>query len=179
MTEVGSVYGEALYDLARSEALLEKILQQLTALDDSFAQEPAFAQLLQSPNLSKQERCDIVDRSFRGQLHPYVLNFLKILTEKGYVRHFHHCVAAFRQHYNLDHNILPVTAVTAVALTQQQAQQLTDKLCKLTGKTIDLAQRVDPAILGGVRLDSDGTRLEDTVINRLESISAMLKNTVL
>ena len=179
MTEVGSAYGEALYDLAKSESLTDEILGQITALDESFRQEPDFLRLLQSANLSKQERCQIVEDSFRGKVHDYVLNFLKILTEKSYARHFSDCTAAFRRHYNLDNGILPVTAVTAVALTQEQTGKLSDKLSAITGKKIDLTNRVEPGILGGVRLDYDGKRLDDTVSHRLESVRNMLKNTVL
>lgn len=179
MTEVASVYGEALYDLAKAEGLSGDILGQIAALDVSFRQEPDFLRLLQTPNLSKQERCEIIDKSFQGKLHPYVLNFLKLLTEKGRMGHFSGCVEAYRQHYNLDNNILPVTAVTAVPLTKEQAERLSAKLSNITGKTIDLANRIDPAIMGGVRLDYDGKRLEDTVLHRLESIGALLKNTVL
>ena len=88
MTEAGSVYGLALYDLAKSEGLTEQILKELDVLRQSFDEEPAFLKLLSTPTLTKQERCDILDNSFRGKLQPYLLNFLKILTEKGYIRYF-------------------------------------------------------------------------------------------
>ena len=179
MTQVGSVYGEALYDLALSEGLSEPVLKELEVLHQSFDAEPAFIKLLGSPSLTKQERCQILDNSFRGKLQPYVLNFLKILTEKGYMRHFGDCCAAYREHFNLDNGILPVTAVTAVALTDQQQTRLTEKLAALTGKKIQLINRLDPTVLGGVRLDYDGKRLDDTVAHRLNAIGGVLKNTVL
>ena len=179
MTQVGSVYGEALYDLALSEGLSEPVLKELEVLRQSFEAEPAFLKLLGSPSLTKQERCQILDDSFRGKLQPYVLNFLKILTEKGYMRHFPDCCAAYREHYNRDNGILPVTAVTAVALTSQQQARLTEKLAAITGKKIELNSRVDPKVLGGVRLDYDGKRLDDTVAHRLDAIGGVLKNTVL
>ena len=179
MTEVGSVYGQALYDLALSEELTKPILGELDALLQSFEAEPGFIKLLSTPTLTKQERCRIIDDSFRGKLQPYVLNFLKILTEKGYMRHFSDCCAAYRESYNRDNGILPVTAVTAVPLTAEQASRLTEKLAAITGKTIDLHSRVDAACLGGIRLDYDGKRLDDTVSHRLEAVRSMLKNTVL
>ena len=179
MTQVGNVYGEALYDLARSEALEDQILSQITVLDESFRQEPQFLRLLAAPSLSKEERCAVLDRSFREKVHPYVLNFLKLLTQKGYSRHFHDCCEAYRQHYNLDHGILPVTAVSAMALSQSQKDKLTAKLEALTGKSIQLINRVDPECLGGIRLDYDGKRVDGTVAHRLESVRSMLKNTVL
>ena len=179
MTQVGSVYGEALYDLARSENLDEAILNELDVLVQSFDAEPDFIKLLGTPSLSKEERCRILDDSFRGKVQPYVLNFLKILTEKGYMRHFFHCCEAYRECYNRDHGILVVTAVTAVALTASQQARLTEKLSGITGKTVQLRNRVDPGVLGGVRLDYDGKRLDDTVAHRLNAIHGVLKNTVL
>ena len=179
MTQIGSVYGEALYELALSENLTEEVKQQLAALDESFQAEPDFLRLLCSPNLSKQERCQILDDSFRGKVHSYLLNFLKILTEKGYIKQFSSCCEMFASLYNRDHNILSVAAVTAVALNSRQSEALTQKLNRITGKTILLRNQVNPACLGGVRLDYDGQRLDGTVKNRLDNIRDLLSNTVL
>ena len=179
MTQVGSVYGEALYTLALEEGLTGAIQAELNVLEQSFHQEPDFIRLLSSPNLSKQERCRILDDSFRGKLHIYVLNFLKILTEKGYMRHFFDCCKAFEESYNRDNGILPVTAITAVSLNPAQVEKLTAKLCQITGKQVKLHNRVDPEVLGGVRLDYDGKRLDDTVSHRLDAVRGLLKNTVL
>lgn len=179
MTEVGTVYGEALYGLCRDAGLSGPVLMELSVLEPSFAQAPEFIRLLGSPALTKAERCAIADDCFRGRLQPYLLNFLKILAETGYIRHFHDCYNTFRCCYNRDHNILSVTATTAVALTRVQAKQLTEKLGALTGKTVQLLSRIDSAVIGGVRLDYDGKRLDDTIANRMDCIRSLLKNTVL
>lgn len=180
MTEVGTVYGQALYDLAKSEALTKPILDELGALDHCFSvEEPRFVKLLCTPTLNKQERCQILDDSFRGKVQPYVLNFLKILTEKGYMRQFSDCCAAYRECYYRDNDILLVEAVTAVPLTMEQLKRLTNKLQTITGKTVELRCRVDPQCVGGVRLDYEGKRLDDTVAHRLAAVRSLLKNTVL
>ena len=179
MTQVGSVYGEALYALAVEENLSKQILEELSVLELSFRAEPNFIRLLGTPNLSVQERCSILDDSFRGKVQPYVLNFLKILTEKGYMRHFFDCCKAYETCYNRDNGILPVTAITAVSLNPAQAEKLTAKLSQITGKQVKLHNKVDPEILGGVRLDYDGKRLDDTVSHRLDAVRNLLKNTVL
>ena len=179
MTQVGSVYGEALYSLAVEENLSAQILEEISVLAQSFRAEPDFIRLLCTPNLSVQERCKILDDSFRSMVHPYVLNFLKILTEKGYMRHFSDCCKAYEESYNRDNGILPVTAITAVSLNPAQAEKLTEKLCQITGKQVKLHNRVDPEVLGGVRLDYDGKRLDDTVSHRLDAVRSLLKSTVL
>ena len=179
MTEVGSVYGKSLYELAKEESLTKLIGEQLSALQQSFQQEPDFIRLLSSPNLTKAERCQILDDSFRGSLHQYVLNFLKILTEKGYMRHFSDCCDAYLEHYDQDNGILRVNAVSAVALTSEQADKLTQKLSRITGKEIALKNRIAPRVYGGIRLDYDGQRLDDTVSHRLDAIRDLLNKTVL
>ena len=179
MTEVGNVYGESLYELAKDESLTKPIGEQLAALQEAFRQEPDFVRLLSSPNLPKAERCQILDDSFRGKVHPYLLNFLKILTEKGYMRYFSDCCDAYTEHFDEDNGILRVTAVTAVALSPEQENKLTQKLHRTTGKEIALRNRIDPAVLGGVRLDYDGQRLDDTVSHRLDAIRDLLNKTVL
>ena len=179
MTEVGNVYGESLYELAKDENLTQPIGDQLNVLQQCFRQEPDFVRLLSSPNLTKTERCQILDDSFRGKVHPYLLNFMKILTEKNYIRYFCDCCDAFAERFRQDNVIVRVTAVTAVELSTAQAEKLTDKLSRITGKKIELCNRIDPACLGGVRLDYDGQRLDDTVSHRLNAIRDLLKADVL
>ena len=179
MTQAGSVYGEALYALALEEALSAQILEEISVLRQSFHAEPDFIRLLSTPNLSVQERCNILDDSFRGKVHPYVLNFLKILTEKGYIRQFPACCDAYRGFYNEDNGILVVKAVSAIALSAEQTQKLAAKLEAITGKQIDLQCSVDAAQLGGLRLSYSGKQVDGTVKNRLDTIGKLLKNTVL
>lgn len=179
MTEIGTVYGGALYRLAAEENVSGEILSQLLVLKDSFSENADFLTLMDSPALPKAERCGILQESFGGVVHPYVLNFLKILTEEGHIRRFSPCCEAYQQQYNEDHNILPVAAVSAVALSDDQKTRLTEKLCQMTGATIQLTNRVDPECLGGIRLDLDGKRLDDTVAHRLQEIRELLQKTVL
>lgn len=179
MTQIGSVYAQALYSLAKEESRSQEVLEQLKVLKGSFSLEPDFIRLLSSPKVSKEERCRIVDESFRGKVHPYVLNFMKLLTEKGYMRHFEDCCKAYQALYNQDNGILVVQAVTAVALNESQSERLSGTLARITGKTIELENRIDPDCLGGIRVEYDGKCVDDTVAHRLEEMGRMLKNTVL
>jgi len=179
MSKAAQVYAQGLYSLAQEENLTKTILEEMTVLRQSFSQEPMFLRLLSAPNVAMAQRIGIIDDSFRGKVHPYVLNFLKLLTEKGYIRKFPECCEAYRRQYNQDNDILPVWAVTAVPLRQEQSQKLCEKLTKLTGKTVELNNRIDPEVLGGVRLDYDGKRIDGTVKNRLDSVRELLHNTVI
>ena len=95
------------------------------------------------------------------------------------MRYFSDCCDAFTAHYDQDNGILRVDAVSAVALTAEQSDKLTQKLSRITGKEIALRNRIDPRVLGGIRLDYDGQRLDDTVSHRLDAIRNVLNKTVL
>lgn len=179
MSDTVGAYAQALYALGVEENKSELFLQQLTALQESFETEPAFYRLLTAHSLSKEERCQILDDSFRGKIEPYVLNFLKILTEKGRFRLFSDCCRAYGAQYDVDHGILRATAVTAVALTAEQTEKLKAKLESTTGKTVVLSNRVDPDCLGGVRLKYEGICVDGTVENHLNSLRKQLAKTVI
>ncbi len=179
MSDAANTYAQALYALGQEEQKTEIFLQELTALQESFAGEPEFYRLLSSYNLSKEERCQILDDSFRGKVQPYVLNFLKILTEKGLLRLFPECCRAFGAQYDQDNGILRATAVTAGALTPEQTEKLKDKLQSITGKTVILSNRIDPACIGGVRLEYAGISVDGTVENHLNTLRKQLAKTVL
>ena len=163
MTETARMYGGSLYDLAAEEGLETRILGELDEAVALFKASPEYLHLLSTPSIPKKERCGLLDEALRDRVHLYVLNFLKILCEKGTLRELPGCARAYRVRYNQAHGILEAVATTAVAMTEQQVKSLHEKLEKLTGKTIDLKTKVDPAVLGGIRLDIEGTELDGTV----------------
>ena len=55
-------------------------------------------------------------------------------------------------------------------MTKEQTARLHEKLEAVTGKKIDLKTKVDPSVLGGIRLDIEGTELDGTVQNRLAGL---------
>ena len=170
MTEIARMYGGSLYDLAAEEGLETRILDELDEAAKLIRDDPEYLRLLSTPSIPKKERCALLDEAFRGQVHLYVLNFLKILCEKGTLRELPGCARAYRIRYNAAHGILEATAITAIAMTAAQAEQLRQKLETITGKKIDLATKIDPSVLGGIRLDIEGTELDGTVQNRLATL---------
>ena len=176
---MAKTYGEALYSLAREEQLDQRLLEELEMAAALFQENQDYVHLLSLPSLPKKERCGMLDESFRDQVHPYLLNFLKILLERGALAELSGCCEAYRRHYYEDHGILEITAVTAVPLSEELLQRLHQKLEEKTGKTVLLKTRVEPEVLGGVRLEMEGRRLDGTVRNRLDAIQASLRQTVL
>ena len=178
MTEIARMYGGSLYDLAAEEGLETRILEELDAVADILKQDPEYLHQLSIPSIRKKERCALLDKAFEGA-HPYLVNFLKLLCEEDLLGELPGCLRAYQDRYNVDHNILEVTAVSAIALTAPSREKLLAKLQKMTGKNIVLTETVDPAVLGGLRLDMDGTRLDGTVQRHLERLRTEIDGAVL
>ena len=99
-----------------------------------------------------------------------MLNFCKILLEKGLLHEFSDCAKAYRARYLQDNGIVEASVTTAVPLDDGQRKKLMEKLSAMTGKQIVLKERLDPAVLGGVRLEMDGKHYDNTVQSRLTAI---------
>jgi F-type H+-transporting ATPase subunit delta len=178
MKDAAKIYGEALYELAHSESLDGELLPQLRGAAELLAAASEYQYILSSPAISKAERTGLLDQAFAGQVHPYVLNFMKILCEAGAIRLLPSCLRSYERRYNQDNNILKARAVTAVEMTQEQQEALRQKLSTATGKTVRLTCQIDPVCLGGVRVEMDGQRLDGTVRRHLEDMNDLLSKAV-
>ena len=176
MTELAREYGDGLYALCEEENISKDVLEQLLMLQRLFREQPDFTRLLGNMSLSKDERVKILDSVLRGQIHLYLLNFLKILCERGALNEYEGCLAAFKTLYNQAHGIVEATVTTAVALDDEQRARMSEKLSAKTGKTVVLTEKVDASLMGGVLLEMNGQRYDNTLKNRLKSIhSAMVQ----
>ena len=174
MTELAREYGDGLYALTEEEHLSEEVLSQLQVLSRCFREQPDFLRLLSNMSLSRAERIAILDGALRAQVHPYLLNFLKILLERNALSEFDGCLAAYKALYNQEHGIAEASVTTAEALDENQRARLIEKLEKLSGKKIELKEKVEPSLMGGVLLEMDGQRYDNTLKTRLESIHSVM-----
>ena len=119
----------------------------------------------------------MLDTCLRGRVHPYLLNFLKILTERGLISQFPQCCDAYREIYNEENGILTANVVSAMELTDTQKTALKEKLDRRTGKNVQLCCTVDPDCIGGIRVDYLDRRIDGTIAGRLASMAKQLDNT--
>ena len=171
------IYAKSLYSLGAEERISDVLLEEMEAVRDIFRNEPDFLRLLALPSLSKEERTGMLDNCLRGKVHSYLLNFLKILTERGLIGQFPQCCDAYREIYNEDNGILTANVVSAVELTKMQKAALKEKLDKRTGNNVQLCCMVDPDCIGGIRVDYLDRRIDGTVSGRLASMAKQLDNT--
>ena len=169
MTETARMYGGSLYDLAAEEGLEARILGELDETVALFKANPDYLHLLSTPSIPKRERCGLLDEALRDQVHLYVLNFLKILCEKGTAGAVRLCTG------------LPCALQSGTRHSGSNGDHCSGndgaagkEPARKAGKAHRQDHRpetkVDPAVLGGIRLDIEGTELDGTVQNRLAAL---------
>lgn len=169
-------YGSALYELASEEGLENVIEEEFAEIVTVFDRNKDFAKLLTNPRIPISERTGVIDNVFKQKTQPYLLSLLKILTEKRDVLLTTLIFKEYRNKYYKDKNILPVKAISAVALTDQQKRRIIDNLEKSMNKTIILENKVDEACIGGIRLEYQGYMIDASIKNRFRKLQNDLKN---
>ena len=172
-------YADALFALAHDEGIDELIRTQLSEVCWLFDENPDYIKLLSAPNIPKEERVAALDEAFSGRVHPWLLNWLKLLCERGYIYAYRDCARSYQVSFNAAHGILAVKVIAAVLLRVEQMEKLRKRLCELTGKRVELEGRMDPSVLGGIRLQYEDVELDGTVRQRLEGLKKTLSDTVL
>ncbi len=179
MNRASKNYADALFEVANEEGVDGQILEELSDVRKLLDEYPDYVKLIYAPNIPKEERTAALDEAFSGRIHPYLLSFLKLLCENGQFYEYAYCASRYRTDYNKVHGIIAGAAVSAVPLRPEQMERIRARLSELTGKRVDLVNRVDPAGLGGIRLEYEGTELDGTVRQKLDGISRTLSDTII
>ena len=167
MTGLAREYGEGLYELARDEELRPMLHEQLGDIAGILKQQPQFIKLLCSRAVERSARLRIVDETFGDRVHPYVTNFMKLLVQKEHFDSFLLCCDYFHRRYNEDYGIVEAVVTSDVPLNEDERAALRVKLSKISGRQVSLITSVDPGVIGGVRVEMDGKRYDNTIQDRL------------
>ena len=174
MTQTARLYGSSLYDLAVEEGLTEQIMTQSSQIRTLFAENPEYLSLLGEPSISREERLKMIDDAFASSAEHYLVNFIKLLCERGLLQEYAGCCDEFMRRYDSDNNIAQANVWTASKLSEEQEKALKAKLEKMTGKSVHMHMHIDRSLIAGVRVEVEGKMLDGTVKSRIEGISRKL-----
>lgn len=121
-------YGASLYDLAKDEGMSREILVDLAGIVSLFNEHPAYVKILDAPQIERDDLMEILNEDFLGKVNRYVLNFLKLLSEKHSVHHIGECFKTYEKLYNEDNSIKIVNVTTAKPIGKHLEEKLLQKL---------------------------------------------------
>lgn len=177
---VGSVYADALFELCKEQGNLTEVYNELTAVRDIvFCKDnEEYAKLLCSKAVSQKDGLNALENVFGGRVSEIAFNFLCVLCEKKRLEFLPDILTHLKARYNEENNILEVLVIVAEPLSDRLKNKLTDKLAKLTGKKISLAQKVDRSVMGGIKIRYDKTEIDATVKTKLEKLRKQIDSVI-
>ncbi len=158
---VGRRYARALFMAASDTHVVDPVEEDLVALRDIWEKHPGLARFLESPDVQIEEKSRFLDRVFSDGLTKLVRRYLIFLLEKKRIEFFAETVTEFRQIAEEHRGRWEAHVTAREALSGEQREKLTRELARLTGKEIRLVEKIDPGVIGGLRV-----RMRDRVIER-------------
>ncbi len=169
MEEIATVYARSLFEVARESRRLDEIQVQLGQLADAVAETHELQVYFFSPYFSPKEKKEGLRKAVT-EPDPVLLNFLDLLIEN------HRMPALLRVRRNFDalwrkeHDVLPVTVTSAVALDGETVRHIGDRIGEQTGRKVELTSAVEPDLLGGIVVRVGNSIIDASIRNRLESL---------
>lgn len=113
-----------------------------------------------------------------GRVQPVTLNYLCLVSEKGRIRFLPEICAKFKELYEKHNNIIEVTAVTAMPLSERLRDKLVAKLEAVSEAKIVLVEKVDKSLMGGIVLRYSDTEIDGSVRTKLDNIKAQIDGVI-
>lgn len=148
--QVAKVYSTALFNIVRKNGLIDEANDQFESLDALINMDDSLLHFLLAPHILDQQKIALLKDVLGPRLNPLFMEFLLVLVNKHRIGYLHEIIGAFRLLVAEARGIQITRVITAKALSDADRADLQARLAVRTGKTIEIEERVDPTILGGV-----------------------------
>jgi len=169
-------YATALFELARETNAIDAVKADLERFDALVAENPDLNRLVRSPVFSAAEQLQalsaVLDRAGIGGL---AAKFLKLVTMNRRLFAARDMVRGYRELVALHKGEATAEVTVAERLKDDHIAALKSALKAVSGKDVDLAIKIDPAIIGGLVVKL-GSRMVDTSLRtKLNAIRHAMK----
>jgi len=175
-TDVGVRYAQALFELAKDQGDARAVEADLKSLKAMRAESADLRTLIGSAvfDAETKGRC-LSAIAEAAQFAPTTRKFLGLVAANRRASAIPAMIAAFEKLAADDRGAISAEVTTALPLTAAQAKALAASLRTALGKDPEIETKVDPAILGGLKVRV-GSRLYDASLkSRLDSLKFALK----
>ena len=169
-------YATALFELARETNAIDAVKADLERFDALVAENPDLNRLVRSPVFSAAEQLQalsaVLDRAGIGGV---TAKFLKLVTMNRRLFAARDMVRGYRELVALHKGEATAEVTVAERLKDDHVAALKSALKAVSGKDVDLAIKIDPAIIGGLVVKL-GSRMVDTSLRtKLTAIRHAMK----
>lgn len=177
--EVGKVYAQSLFDLAKSaggEDGLRSAADELEAVVECLRADRTFKEFLRSPIVDPERRAASIDKMFQGKLSDLVVRFLLVVNRKGRLGDLEGILAAYEALLEEAFGRVEVTVFTVDGkpLEGEGLQVATAEVERATGRRPVFHYLADPAMIGGIKLRIGDQLIDGSIATRLSRMRSQL-----
>ena len=175
-SNVGGRYAKALFDLANDQNQVAAVEADLKSLKAALADSRDLQVLLGSPQFSAEQKgAGLKAIAAKAQFNGVTQKFLGLLSANGRAFLLASVITSFEALAAKARGAVSAQVTSATPLSAAQAKGVAAALRQALGKDPEIETRVDPAILGGIKVQV-GSRLFDASLkSKLDSLKFALK----
>jgi F-type H+-transporting ATPase subunit delta len=175
-TDVGARYAQALFDLALDNKAVEAVENDLKALKAAREESADLRLVIASPVFSAEAKGRALTAiGEKIGFNRITLNFIGVLAANRRASALPAITATFERLSAAHRGVVAAEVTTAIKLTAAQAKGVKAALALALGQEPEITTRVDPTILGGLKIKV-GSRLFDASLrSKLDSLKFALK----
>ena len=173
---VASRYAKSLIELAKEQNVLEAVYQDMLLFKATADKNRGLMLALKSPVVRHEKKLGILKALFEARVNPVSYAIFTIITKKNREAILDEIAVEFIKAYNLFQGIQKATVATTTELTDELRKQFTDIVASATGKTVQLAEKIDPALVGGYVLTIGDRQIDASLRSRLNELKLQLAN---
>lgn len=173
LSTIARPYAQALFDIARAEGTLGAwvdVADELGAL----TAHPRVAEVVADPKLGSAQIFDLLSGLMKSKLPQSGANFLRTLIDNGRLTAMPEVARQLRALKNAAEGVADCLIETAYPLEETQVSELLTALTKRFGLKLKPEVKVDPELIGGVRVAVGDHVLDTSVRTRLQAMKAAL-----
>ena len=173
-------YARALLDVAVKEQNdLEQIERELSEFAALFTQYPLLEKVLLNPAVPvPRKRAAVADVLAQARFTPIVSKLIALLADRDRLVLIPELLAAYRTRLLDYRGVVRAEVTTATPLDASRTAAIQSGLAQLTGRTVRLETRIDPAIIGGLVARIGSTVYDASVTRQLEKMKERLTESV-
>lgn len=170
VTRLGKRYAKSLLELAQELGKVEEVKADMATIQEAIEGSREFAILISSPVINPSKKIAIFKELFDNKLSELTCNFLEIITNKGREKKLAAIAQAYLDLYRLKNGIAVAIVTTAIALSDKERETIRTKIASATGKKIEIEERVDASIIGGMTLRLDDKEFNGSMAYKLSAL---------
>ena len=171
---VARVYAQALFDAAREASAVERVGRELGDFVAALAASASLRHVLRDPQIDAAAKLRVVGELTRDA-QPLLANTLQLMLQKGRAAALPGLGEEFRRLAASEADTVTVEVTTAVELPAPARERLAEQVRAATSRRVELDERVDPAVIGGVVLRVGDLIVDGSVRARINQLRRRLQ----